>query len=104
MTIKADRAEIPAGPVVFEVKNAAHGATHEMIVVRLAKASDTLAVDPVRHRLDEKKLSIAGEAADLAPQATKRLSLTLKPGAYRLVCNIKGHVEAGMVAPLTVVK
>jgi uncharacterized cupredoxin-like copper-binding protein len=32
------------------------------------------------------------------------LTLDLKPGSYRLICNVKGHYMAGMTALVTVTK
>ena len=36
------------------------------------------------------------------PQESETLTVDMPPGDYRLVCNIQGHEEAGMVSEITV--
>lgn len=43
-----------------------------------------------------------GEVDDLAPGASKDLTLTLPAGHYALICNVPGHYAGGMHADLTV--
>jgi len=38
----------------------------------------------------------------IPPGETKTLTVTLKPGAYTILCDIPGHEEAGMKTTLTV--
>jgi uncharacterized cupredoxin-like copper-binding protein len=45
-----------------------------------------------------------GEVAELKPGADGELKAKLVPGSYVLLCNIKGHFQAGMRAMLTVTK
>ncbi|MBI4639174.1 MAG: hypothetical protein HY731_00665 [Candidatus Tectomicrobia bacterium] len=49
---------------------------------------------------------IEGETAAsiplIAPGKSEKLRVTLKPGEYRLMCNLPGHKEAGMVGMLKV--
>ncbi len=45
-----------------------------------------------------------GEAPDVHPGQTKKVTLTLKPGAYQLLCNIAGHYKAGQYTGFTVTK
>jgi uncharacterized cupredoxin-like copper-binding protein len=102
MTIKMDRTEIPAGPVTFKVMNGAVTEDHEMILVKLAKPDESIPVVAGKHRVDEKKLRTLGEVGGLKPNASGELTATLKPGSYVLLCNIKGHYEAGMWQRFTV--
>lgn len=102
MSIKADRPAVPAGDVVFAVTNDAVGTAHELLVVRLVSKDQALVVDPARHRIDEKKVKVVGEVSDLKPRASRKLPLKLAAGEYRLVCNVHGHVDAGMTIPLSV--
>lgn len=86
----------PAGKVTFVAKNT--GATkHELVVIRTDKSSGAL--------LDGKEASEAGavdEIEDVAPGASKRLTVNLKAGRYALICNVPGHYKAGMFADFTV--
>jgi uncharacterized cupredoxin-like copper-binding protein len=102
MAIKLDKTEVPAGEVTFQVANVAANTPHEMVVIKLDKPGETLKVDPAKNRVDEKKLMSMGEVSDLKAGQSGKLTVNLKPGAYELICNIKGHVAAGMVATFTV--
>ena len=102
MSIKLDQNKIKAGSVEFDVKNGAMSEAHEVILVRLNSANQALPFDKAKNRIDERKIKPLGEVADLAPGKSGKLTATLKPGAYALLCNIKGHYHAGMMAHLTV--
>ena len=43
-----------------------------------------------------------GEVEDIALNATKDLSLDLKPGRYVLICNVVAHYGTGMHVAFTV--
>ncbi|WP_062223901.1 plastocyanin/azurin family copper-binding protein [Aureimonas sp. D3] len=102
MAIKLDKTEVPAGEVTFQVANVAANTPHEMVVIKLDKPGETLKVDPAKNRVDEKSLMSMGEVSDLKAGQSGKLTVKLKPGSYELICNIKGHVAAGMVAMFTV--
>lgn len=102
MAIKLDKTEVPAGEVTFEVANVAANTPHEMVVIKLDKPGEMLKVDPAKNRVDEKTLMSMGEVSDLKAGQSGKLTVNLKPGSYELICNIKGHVAAGMVAMFTV--
>ena len=42
------------------------------------------------------------EVEDIAPGATAKLTVTLDPGAYVIICNMPGHYAAGMHTSFTV--
>ncbi len=86
----------------FEVVNAASGTGREMIVVKLSSKDQKMPLDPAKHRLDEKALKFLGEVSGLKAGQKGVITVDLKPGDYELVCNHKGHYEAGMYAPFTV--
>lgn len=102
MTIALDHETVKAGEVVFEVHNDAVSEEHEMVLVKLKSANEEVAVVKGKHRVDEKDLDSLGEVSELKPGADGSLKADLKPGSYLLLCNIKGHFEAGMHTKLTV--
>ncbi len=102
MKIGVDKASIPGGDVVFNVANHAMTEQHEMILVKLNAADQQIPLDMKKHRVEEAQLKTLGEVADLQPSDTGSLKARLKPGTYMLLCNIKGHYEAGMWTKLTV--
>ena len=103
MKIEADKAQLPAGDVVFNVANHAMTEQHEMILVKLNSPDQEIPLDMKKHRVEEKQLKSLGEVAELQPADTGSLKAKLKAGTYMLLCNIKGHYEAGMWTKLTVV-
>ncbi|WP_131114440.1 sulfocyanin-like copper-binding protein [Lichenihabitans psoromatis] len=102
MGLEATPSSVPAGKVEFDVTNAAMKTGHEMILVKLASKSETLPLDPAKHRIDEKAIKSLGEVSNLKAGAVGVLKASVTPGDYMLICNIKGHYEAGMAAPFTV--
>lgn len=104
MTLSLDQPTVKAGDVVFAVHNDAVSEAHEMVLVRLKTADEEVPVVAAKHRVDEKALKSLGEVSDLKSGADGTLRAKLKAGTYLLLCNIKGHYEAGMHAKLTVTK
>jgi uncharacterized cupredoxin-like copper-binding protein len=102
MEITLSQDSIVAGEVTFQVANMAMDTPHEMIVVKLDAAGQQFVVDPASEKVDEAAVNALGEVSGLKATETGELILTLEPGNYALICNLKGHVTAGMVVPFTV--
>ncbi|WP_182083963.1 sulfocyanin-like copper-binding protein [Aureimonas sp. ME7] len=102
MSIKLDKSSVPAGEVTFQVANVAKNTPHEMVVVKVDKAGQRLEVDRATNRVDESKLDSKGEVSNLKAGQDGTLTVNLAPGSYELICNLKGHVMAGMVVSFTV--
>ncbi len=104
MTLTLDQSTIKSGETTFLVHNDAMTEEHEMVLVKLKSADQAIAVVKGKDRVDEKTLNSMGEVAELKPGADGTLKAKLVPGSYVLLCNIKGHYQAGMHAMLTVTK
>lgn len=104
MEIKLSQSTIKAGKVEFDVVNNAMTESHEVVLVRLNSADQKISVVKDKHRVDEGKLKSIGEVSDLKAGAHGKLVANLRPGTYELLCNVKGHYEAGMHTTLSVTK
>ncbi len=109
MGLKADRASVPAGSVTFRITNAG-AVIHEMVILPLA-ASSAVGTRPfdAEAKIDEEgnlgeasKSGGEGSGEGIEPGATGRITVTLPPGEYELVCNLAGHYVSGMYSKLTV--
>ena len=109
MGLRADRATVPHGAVSFLVTNAG-AVKHEMVILPMA---DTQAVGtrPFGGNAKVDEAGSLGEASSsggsgagegIAPGASSRVTVTLAPGRYELVCNFMGHYVSGMYRQLTV--
>jgi uncharacterized cupredoxin-like copper-binding protein len=88
--------QAPAGRVTFNVRNTGT-IPHEMVVLRTDKPAGSLLNGA---RADE--AGNVGETGDLAPGASKTVSVKLKAGHYALICNLPGHYSAGQHIDFTV--
>jgi len=91
---------VPAGKVTFSVSNIG-ALDHELVVVRTDRAPGALSVKA--SQADE--TGSRGEVEELRPPLTDRLTLTLPPGRYVLLCNLAdhgGHYKHGMFTSLVV--
>jgi uncharacterized cupredoxin-like copper-binding protein len=93
MFVKADKATVKAGEVMFDVENT--GATMHGLAIAKAPA-------PVKGgMLDETAWLAKGK--DLAGgEGGDMVHANLKPGSYELVCFIAGHYAAGQRSAFTV--
>lgn len=89
-TLKASAQRVPAGKVTFVVRNAGK-MKHEFVVIRTNAAAKAL---PMKGQ-QASEAGAKGEIEAFGPGKTKRLTLTLAPGKYVLLCNLPGHYKAG---------
>ena len=81
---------VRAGRVTFVARNVGK-IEHELVVIRTNRKPGSL---PVSGGKASERGSV-GEVADLAPGETGRVTLRLRPGKYVLICNVRGHYQAG---------
>jgi uncharacterized cupredoxin-like copper-binding protein len=106
-SLKPAVTSVAAGTVSFKVKN--NGTfTHEMVVVKVADASD-LPTEPNGEVNEDKipKADAIGEVEDVLPGTTKTLKVKLDAGKYVLFCNkndgaTRVHFKRGMHSDFTV--
>ena len=109
MGLKADRATVPHGIVTFTVNNAG-AVNHEMVILPMAPAQ-AVGTRPFDGEAKIDETGSLGEASrsggegpgeGLKPGTSGRITVTLAPGKYELVCNLMGHYVSGMYSKLTV--
>jgi uncharacterized cupredoxin-like copper-binding protein len=98
--IKVVPDEVGAGPSVFRVRNDASYEPHDLVIVAGTRAD--LSFDREHDQVDLAHAAMPGRVANLLPGTTRDLAVTLAPGDYVLICNIRGHFAAGMVTPFHV--
>ena len=79
-----------AGKITFVVYNKGT-VKHEFIVVKTNRPAGKL---PLKGSV-AKLTGVKGKLRPITPGTTKKLTLTLKPGKYVLLCNLAGHYRAG---------
>ena len=89
-----------AGKVTFVVSNIGKF-KHELVILRTSRPADALATKGRKAT----EAGSRGEVEEFRPPLARRLTLTLRPGRYVLICNLTdhgGHYEHGMFASFTV--
>ena len=109
MGLTADQTTVPHGKVTFRVTNAGV-VNHEMVVLSLAGAQ-VMGTRPFDGQAKIDETGSLGEASTsggegkgegITPGASGRMTVSLAPGRYELVCNYMGHYVSGMYGELTV--
>lgn len=109
MGLKANPVTVPHGTVTFRVTNAG-AVNHEMVILPLG-ASQVVGTRPFDGDAKVDEAGSLGEASKsdgdgagegIVPGSSGRVTVTLAPGQYELVCNIMGHYVSGMYGKLTV--
>ncbi|MFC6824604.1 hypothetical protein [Halopelagius fulvigenes] len=98
--IALSRSTVPAGPVRFEIRNAADQ-VHQFLLAATDRAPDSLPKDAVG-RVDTGELDVAVNANGVTPGEGTRLERELEAGPYVAACTLPGHYERGMHAGFTV--
>lgn len=94
-------ASVSAGAVTFKVQNI--GATeHEMVVIKTDLDPADIPLEGHEANEEAPGMTSMGEVEDVQPGTSTELKLTLQPGNYIFLCNIKKHFERGMVTQFTV--
>ena len=86
-----------AGKVTISAPNDGN-VVHELVVLKTG-------ADPAKLPMDGDEVNESanvGEIPDVAPGATKKVTIKLAAGKYAMVCNLPGHYAAGMYGSLTV--
>jgi uncharacterized cupredoxin-like copper-binding protein len=94
--VKISPDHVSAGKVTFKVTNTGK-LPHEFVILKTSKSAAKLGGGT---RVSEN--GHVGEIGDMAPGATKSLTLDLAPGHYSVICNLPSHYKMGMRANLTV--
>jgi len=102
MSVRVDKTSVKAGPVTLDVTNWSRSIVHEVLVVAVDSPDAPLPYDYSKQTVIESQVKMLGETAELQPNASKSIELTLLPGSYFLLCNVPGHYAAGMTVPFTV--
>jgi len=109
MALSAEPATVHHGTVTFRVSNAGT-VTHELVILPLA-ASQSVGARPFGADATIDETGSLGEASKsggegpgegILPGASSRVTVTLAPGQYELVCNLMGHYVSGMHRQLKV--
>jgi uncharacterized cupredoxin-like copper-binding protein len=101
-SITLDPSTASAGSVTFNIDNQGP-ATHEFVVFKTDLAPDALpTADDGTVDEEGKGVQHIDEVEDIAAGSTQTLTTDLKPGSYVVICNLPGHYQQGMHAPLTV--
>ena len=98
--IKLSRTRMPAGPVMFMVRDAGK-LPHMFIVLQTNLPAGKL---PMKgNEVDLKKAGkVMGEIRNIAPGKSATVALTLKRGRYVALCNFPAHYKAGQHAAFRV--
>jgi uncharacterized cupredoxin-like copper-binding protein len=109
MILRAAPASVPAGQISFVASNVGWR-THELVILPLpAGASAGQRVPGPDGRVDEtgslgeaSAACAAGSGEGITSGTVGWITLTLPPGRYELVCNLKNHYANGMYQELDV--
>jgi uncharacterized cupredoxin-like copper-binding protein len=90
-------AKVAHGKVTFVVRDVGH-LKHEFVVIKTKRSAGKLPVKGAR----AVETGRVGKIKAFGPGQTRKLTLTLKPGHYALICNLAAHYKAGQHTDFTV--
>lgn len=102
MAIRADQTSVKSGTIAFDITNWSRSVVHEMLIVSVDGSDAPLPYDYNKLKVPEEQLKVLGDSGELAPNASKTMTVELAPGSYILLCNVVGHYAAGMAVAFTV--
>jgi hypothetical protein len=80
MSLRTDRASIKSGSVKFEVMNWSRSLLHEVIIVAVDNPNAPLPYNYAEARIAEDQIKVVAEVADLQPNASGTIDVSLAPG------------------------
>lgn len=89
--VMPSKSRVPSGKVTFVVTNTGK-VKHDFVVLKTNLAPSKLPMAGAK----AKEVGRVGKTPVFGPKQTRKLTLTLKPGRYLLICNVPGHYMAGM--------
>lgn len=90
---------VAEGRIRFDIENEG-SLVHELEVFGGATLGETYEVK--NSKADLSGLKLVDEVEDIVSGSQAKLTVSLKPGTYLIVCNLPGHYEAGVATFLTV--
>jgi uncharacterized cupredoxin-like copper-binding protein len=96
--------QVRAGRVAFEVQNQSKTTIHEMLLLKQPPNNEPLPYDAKSQQVIESKTAKLVDTGDIKPGSSATKAITLRPGAYEIVCNQPGHYAQGMRAAFTVTR
>lgn len=102
MQIVPEPDHVRTGRVTFDIRNGSKDLVHEMLLLRVPRADSSLPYNAKEQRVIEAKTVKLVDTGDIKPGASVRKTVTLRPGAYEMICNQPGHYAQGMKAAFTV--
>jgi len=88
---------VPAGKATFVIRNAGKK-KHNFVIISSERHHHLLQMKGQQ----ASEAGVRGEIEEFAAGRTKRLTLTLAPGKYVLLCNLPGHYKRGQFVALVV--
>jgi uncharacterized cupredoxin-like copper-binding protein len=107
--LRTDVAEIAPGKVTFVVQNRGHE-PHEFVLLRTDEPHNALPTKAEGGINEDAAGEVVDEIEDIQPGTTRKMTVSLEPGRYTLLCNMvemedderEEHYVMGMNAPLIV--